>query len=120
MNTIKTAAAALLIASLPFAPTAFARDRGHGDDRYGQARYEHRHDHHWRHAHRHHDRHYYRHHQPHRGHNYGYGYETRGGWDYRPKVVAPQVVLPLPPLPPVPVIVLKKHHDARIVLRHPY
>jgi hypothetical protein len=119
MNTIKIAAVTLLIAALPFAPTAFAQDRDRGHDNYGREHYQrHQHDHHWRHAHRHHDRHYYRHHQPDYGH--GYGYEGRGGRDYRPKVVAPRIVLPLPPLPPVPVIVVKKHHDARIVLRHPY
>lgn len=116
----KKLAAALLIASLPLAPAAFAHERGHDDDDYGRARYQHDYhrEHHWRQWHR------YDRYERRYDHDRVYGYYGRG-WDYRPpvvvpRVVAPQVVLPLPPLPPVPVIVLKKHHAATVELRRPY
>lgn len=129
MNTLKTAAATLLIATLAVAQTSFADGRGRGDNDYRQDRHARnddrgdrgRWDGHG--GYRHHYRSHYRH-----GHDYGhrhgrghaYGHYNRG-WSHgpavvAPRVVAPQIVLPLP-MPPVPVIVLKKHHDARVVLR---
>lgn len=131
MNALKTAAATLLIATLSVTQTSFADGgRGRGDNDYRQDRHARhddgggrgdrggwdRHD-----DYRHHYREHYRHGHRH-GHDYGYGYGRYDrSWAYgptvvAPRVVAPQIVLPLP-LPPVPVIVLKKHHDARIVLR---
>ncbi len=125
MNTLKTAAATLLIATLAFAQTSFADGRGRGDNDYRQDRHA-RHDDRgdrgrwdghdgYRHHYRSHYRHGYR-----QGRGHAYGHYDRG-WSHgrtvvAPRVVAPQIVLPLP-MPPVPVIVLKKHHDARIVLR---
>ena len=135
MNRTQTLATALLFASLPFAQSALAdgRDRddydgrrSHAEDRHHGHGYGHDRDHR-----RHYDRgHYghYRHHGHHARHG-GYGWRHDHGrhyghYDshdrgYRPTVVAPRLVLPLP-LPPVPMIVIKKHHDAKIVLRHPY
>ena len=127
MNTLKTTAAALLIATLAAAPTSFADGRGRGDSDYRQDRYA-RHDDrgdrgHWdRHdGHRHHYRGHHRH-GHHYGHRHGHGraygrYDRR--WDHGPVVVAPPVVAPriVLPVPPLPVIVLKKHHDAHVVLR---
>jgi hypothetical protein len=110
MNRTQTIAVALLVAALPFASTAFAADRGHGDrgnghqdrdnghDRHGY-RGQHGHDH-YRYGYRgHHIKHHYRHRHDNAGH---YGHRA-------------QVVLPFPPLPPFPVIVLnKKHHGAHL------
>lgn len=129
MNTLKTAAATLLIATLAVAQTSFADGRGRGDDDYRQDRHA-RHDdrgdrgrwdgrdgyrHHYRSQYRHDYRHGYRH-----GHGHAYGHYKHGGVHSRtvvaPRVVAPHIVLPLP-VPPVPVIVLKKHHDVRVVVR---
>ena len=127
MNTLKTAAATLLIATLAVAQTSFADGRGRGDNDYRQDRHA-RHDDRgdrgrwdgrngYRHDYRSHYRHDYRH-----GHGRGhaYGHYNRG-WSHGPTVVAPRVVAPRVvltlPVPPVPVIVLKKHHDARVVLR---
>lgn len=122
MNTIKTAAVTLLIATLSVAQASFAHERGGDNDDYGRTRYSRydgrgdwdRCDVRERHRHAH----------PGRGYGYGYGRYERSAWAYppapvAPRVVAPQIVLPLP-LPPVPVIVLKKHHDARVVLRPVY
>lgn len=127
MKTSKTAAVAFLIAALPLAASAFAHDRGYGydDDDYDQPRY-HRdyHDRGWDRCD--HDRRFRR-----DDYRYRSSYYERRDWDDdRPRVMAPvvapvmvprvvttRVVLPIPPLPPVPMIVLKKHHDARIVLR---
>jgi hypothetical protein len=127
MNKLKTAAATLLIATLAMSQASFADGRGRGGDNdYRQdrhARYDDRRDRgHWdgRDGYRHH----YRGHHRHHGHGHGYGHfyghhDRRWAYDapvIAPRVVAPQIVLPLP-LPPVPVIVLKKHHDAHVVLR---
>jgi hypothetical protein len=112
MNRTKTLAVALLVALLPFAPAAFASDRGHNDrgrDDRGQGRPDHARGHDYGH-----DRHGYRGH--HYGHHYRH-YDTRYYYGGRPA----QVVLPFPPLPPFPVIVLnKRHNGAHVELRRPY
>lgn len=135
MNTVKTAAATLLIATLAVAQTSFADGRGRGDNDYRQDRYARQDDRgvrgdrdHWdeRDSYRHHYRGHYRHdhhygHRHGRGHAYGRYDRDDRRWDHGPVVVAPPVVAPRVvlslPMPPVPVIVLKKHHDARVVLR---
>ena len=114
MNRIKTITVAMLVAALPFAPAAFASDRG-GDDRgHGRPDQARGHDYgHDRHGYRgHHHRHHYRHGHHGYHHNTGhYGYSGHGA----------QVVLPFPPLPPFPVIVLnKKHPGAHVEMRRPY
>lgn len=120
MNRIQTTAVAVLLATLPYAPSAFAHDRDHdGRDAGRHARYErHDHDRGWHHGYRHHYRHhhqsYYRSGRDH-GYDSGYHYPIRDRWE-QPRV---SVVVPVP-LPPLPVIVLKKHHDPRVVLRPAY
>lgn len=104
MNNMKIASIALLIAALPLAPAAFAHERDH--DRYESSRsshhgeHEHRYGHYYRHDNRRYHRTYYR---DHNGHEYR-------GWDNQ----RTQVVLPLPPLPPLLVPGLHKGH---LVLR---
>jgi hypothetical protein len=100
MKTVKIATIALLIASLPMAPAAFASDRGHGDR--GQGRPDHARGHG-------HDRHGYRGH--HYGHRYGHHYRHYDAGHYYYGGLRTQVVLPFPPFPPLlpfPVIVLNR------------
>jgi hypothetical protein len=116
MKNIKIASIALLIAALPLAPAAFAHERDH--DQYESqrsARNWEREEHedrrqNWGHEHRH--SHYCRHDEPRYSRTYyrDYdGYENRG-WETQ----RTQVILPLPPLPPLLVPGLHKGH---LVLR---
>jgi len=114
MNRIKTITVAVLVAALPFAPAAFASDRGHDDRGQGRPDQARGHDYgHDRHGYRgQHHRHHYRH--GHNGYQHGAGHYGYGGH-------GAQVVLPFPPLPPFPVIVLnKKHNGGHVELRRPY
>jgi len=111
MNRIKTITVAVLVAALPFAPAAFASDRGDDDRGHGRPEHARGHDYdHDQHGYRgHHNRHHYRH------DHYGYRQDT-GHYGH-----GAQVMLPFPPLPPFPVIVLnKKHNGAHVELRRPY
>jgi len=114
MNRIKTITVAVLVAALPFAPAAFASDRGHDDRGNGRPDHGRGHDYgHDQHGyHGHHHRHYYRHGD--HGYQHDTGHYSQGGH-------GAQVMLPFPPLPPFPVIVLnKKHPGAHVELRRPY
>ena len=132
MKTIKTAAAALLIAALPLTQAAYAHER---DDRMGDRRewrYERAdHDRGWDHREARHYRHDYRYNHRH-GHDYRYGddsgYRYPAGYRVEqpsvrvvlplpplpvivvPKVVARKAVVPLPPIPAPVVVVPNKHH----------
>ena len=113
MNRIKTITVAVLIAALPFAPAAFASDRGQDDRGHGRPDHARGHDYgHDRHGYRgHHHRHHYRY--GHHGYHHNTGHSGYGGH-------GAQVVLPFPPLPPFPVIVLnKKHPGAHVELHRP-
>lgn len=140
MNTLKTAAAALLVALLPFTHGAFADDRGgrhdggrdgrverydqdrgrHGDeDRYGRERGRH-----YAYGHRDHG-HYYGPKHYRARHHYGHKRYYRGDQQYRHgyrdsgyRVVQPgvQVILPLPP---IPVVVVPKVRAPKVVVPVP-
>ena len=113
MNRTQTLAVAVLAILLPFAQTAFARDEDHSDR--GRSEYESSYDHDQHHGH--HDRHY----RSHRGHYHGHHYCNE---DHRYNHYQSQynhgnqynyggqvgIRLPFPPLPPFPVIILKKPH----------
>lgn len=111
MNHIKTITTALLVAALPFAPTAFAADREHGDRRHGRPH----------HAPGHHNGHVqYGYGGHHYGHHYGHDYHHDTS-HYSHNDHQAQIVLPFPPLPPFPFIVLnKKHHGGHIEIRRPF
>lgn len=123
MNRTQTLAVAVLATLLPFAQTAFASDREHGDRGHGRSEHARGYDYgHDQHRYRgHHDSHHYSHRHTRycqHGHDDHDDYSHDAG-HYSYNNQRAQIVLPFPPLPPFPGVVLsKKHHIPYIELRH--
>lgn len=110
MNRTQTLAVVVLAALLPFTQTAFASDRDRSDHGRSKHSRDYGHDRHRDHYERH-NGHYHGHHycnEDHRYHHYQSRYSHDNQYNYGGQV---GIRLPFPPLPPFPVIFLKKHHD---------